>query len=109
MEGHKIATMAEAFFVSVAPHNPLSPLSTVVALHLDTVVPNFLIQETSDSPDRDKILSEPIEIVRDGYMVPPSGPGWGVELNEDFLRSRPYAERRMFPMQFADDGSIIDL
>jgi galactonate dehydratase len=109
MEAHKIASMAEAFFVSVAPHNPLSPLSTVIALHLDTVIPNFLIQETSDSPDRDKILTEPIEIVRDGYMVPPSGPGWGVDLNEDFLRARPYVERRMFPIQFAEDGSIVDL
>jgi galactonate dehydratase len=109
LEGYKIATMAEAFMVSIAPHNPLSPLSTAIALHLDTVVPNFLIQETSGSPDRDKILTEPIEIVRDGYMVPPSKPGWGVELNEDFLRSQGYQERRMFQIQFADDGSIVDL
>jgi galactonate dehydratase len=109
MEAHKIATMAEAFFVSVAPHNPLSPLSTVIALHLDTVIPNFLIQETSTSPDRDKILTTMVESVQDGYLVPPSGPGWGVELNEDFLRSQPFAERRMFPIQFAEDGSILDL
>jgi galactonate dehydratase len=109
MEGHKIATMAEAFFVSIAPHNPLSPLATVIALHLDTVVPNFLIQETSGSPDRDNILTAPVEAVQDGYLVPPSGPGWGVELNEDFLRSQPLAERRMFPIQLAEDGSIVDL
>jgi galactonate dehydratase len=109
MEGHKIAAMAEAFFVSIAPHNPLSPLSTVVCLHLDTVVPNFLIQEISGGPERDQILTTAVENLQDGYMVPPGGPGWGVELNEDFLRAHPYQERRMFPIEFADDGSIVDL
>jgi galactonate dehydratase len=109
LEGYKIATMAEAFMVSIAPHNPLSPLSTVIALHLDTVVPNFLIQEISGSPERDKILTQPVEDVQDGYLVPPSGPGWGVELNEDFLRAHGYQERKMFPLQFAEDGAIVDL
>ena len=42
---HKIAAMAEAFYVSLAPHNPWSPLSTAISLHLDPVIPNFLIQE----------------------------------------------------------------
>ncbi len=42
---HKIAAMAEAFYVSLAPHNPWSPLSTAISLHLDAVIPNFLIQE----------------------------------------------------------------
>ena len=109
LEGYKIATMAEAFMVSIAPHNPLSPLSTVIALHLDTVVPNFLIQETSGSPERDKILNQRVEDVQDGYLVAPTGPGWGVELNEDFLRAHGYPDRKMFPMQFAEDGAIIDL
>lgn len=109
MESHKIASMAEAFFVSLAPHNPLSPLSTVICLHLDTVAPNFLIQETSGGPDRDQILTTPVEVVRDGYMNVPTGPGWGVELNEDFLRSRPYREDSIFPIQLAEDGSIVDL
>ncbi|HVC34951.1 MAG TPA: galactonate dehydratase [Chloroflexota bacterium] len=109
METHKIAAMAEAFFVSIAPHNPLSPLSTVVCLHLDTVAPNFLIQETSGGPDRDQILTTPVEVVEDGYMQVPRGPGWGVELNEDFLRSHPYREDSIFQIQFAEDGSIVDL
>ena len=109
LEGYKIATMAEAFYVSIAPHNPLSPLSTVVALHLDTVVPNFLIQELILHPERQRILKQPVEIARDGYIEPPRGPGWGVELNEEYLRANPYQERRMFPIAFAEDGSIVDL
>jgi galactonate dehydratase len=109
MEGHKIASMAEAFYVSIAPHNPLSPLSTVVALHLDTTVPNFLIQEFVRSGDREQILTTPVEIVKDGYMQPPSGPGWGVELNESYLRAHPPLEKRMFTPTFAEDGSIVDM
>jgi galactonate dehydratase len=109
MEGHKIASMAEAFYVSIAPHNPLSPLSTVVALHLDTTVPNFLIQEFVRSGERKDILTTTVENVVDGYMEPPRGPGWGVELNEDYLRSRPFIQRRMFPLNFAEDGSIVDM
>jgi galactonate dehydratase len=109
LEVYKIAAMAEAFMVSVAPHNPLSPLSTVVCLHLDTVVPNFLIQEIPGSPDRDKILTTQAETVTAGYMVPPSGPGWGVELNTEFLRAQGFRQSRMFPIQYAEDGSLLDL
>jgi galactonate dehydratase len=109
MEGHKIATMAEAFFVSIAPHNPLSCLSTVICLHLDTVVPNFLIQEQIIRPEHKEILTTPADVVHGGYMEPPRGPGWGVELNEDFLRAHPYQEGRMFPLELAEDGSLIDL
>jgi len=109
MEGHKIATMAEAFFVSIAPHNPLSILSTVICLHLDTVVPNFLIQEQIVRPEHREMLTAPADVVRDGYMEPPRGPGWGVELNEEFLRAHPYQERRMFPLELAEDGSLVDL
>ncbi len=98
LEGYKIATMAEAFMVSIAPHNPLSPLSTVIALHLDTVVPNFLIQETSRSPERDKILNQRVEEVQDGYLVAPTGPGWGEPVSYVGL-SRKAAT-------FADSGAV---
>ena len=109
METHKIATMAEAFYVSIAPHNPLSPLSTVVCLHHDSVAPNFLIQEIAGNPGREHILTTSAEVVQDGYMVPPPGPGWGVELNEDFLRASPPEGDGTFSIQFAEDGSIVDL
>lgn len=95
--------------VSVAPHNPLSPLSTVVCLHLDTVTPNFLIQEVAAGPGREQILTVPVEVVRDGYMTVPPGPGWGVELNEAFLRAHPYEERHTFTVQLGEDGSIVDM
>jgi galactonate dehydratase len=108
-ETHKIASMAEAFMVSIAPHNPLSPLATVVCLHLDSVVPNFLIQECQVTPERQNILTTAAEIVEDGYMRCPTGPGWGVELNEDFLRAHPYNGEKVFPELYAEDGSIVDM
>ena len=112
LEAYKIATMAEAFYVSIAPHNPLSPLSTTVCLHLDTVVPNFLIQEIPWSPDRADLLTVDVEQVQDGYLTVPEGPGWGVDLNLDFVRAHPAdleKSSRAFSMQFAEDGSILDL
>jgi galactonate dehydratase len=109
LEGYKIATMAEAFMVAIAPHNPLSPLSTVVALHLDTVVPNFAIQEVTRGPERASLLTGDAEVLRDGHMVPPSGPGWGLDVDEEFVRAHPIEDVNMFSVQFAEDGSIVDL
>jgi galactonate dehydratase len=109
MEGHKIATMAEAFMVAIAPHNPLSPLATAVALHLDTVVPNFAIQEVSRGPERERILGVDVERPTDGYLSVPDGPGWGVELDEAFLRAHPLVDVDRFPIELAEDGSIVDL
>lgn len=109
LETYKIAAMAEAFMASIAPHNPLSPLSTVVCLHLDSVAPNFLIQEVAFNAGREHLLNKNVEIVQDGYLTPPTGPGWGVELNDEFLRAHPYQSDNIFPIRYAEDGSIIDL
>jgi galactonate dehydratase len=92
-EVFKIAAMAEAFYVSVAPHNPWSPLSTAISLHLDAVVQNFLIQELPTAlapPGRARLIKEQIEHPTDGYLGIPSGIGWGVELDEEFVRAHPW-------------------
>lgn len=92
-EAYKIAAMAEAFYASIAPHNPWSPLTTAISLHLDAVVPNFLIQEipTADAPpDRHRLLQEQIENPREGHLEIPTGLGWGVSLAEDFIRAHPW-------------------
>ena len=59
-EGKKIAAMAEANFKVIAPHNPLSPLSTVQNVHYAASIPNFLILEYKgdNQPDRKDILNE---------------------------------------------------
>ena len=93
LEVYKIAAMAEAFYASLAPHNPWSPLTTAISLHLDAVVPNFLIQEIPTAgapPDRHRLLHQQIEHPCDGHLEIPSGPGWGVDLDEEFIRSVPW-------------------
>ena len=111
METFKIAAMADAFFSTIAPHNPLSPLSTVICLHLDTVVSNFLIQEVpnGNNPARKNLINGFEENPVDGYLKVPSGPGWGVSLNEAFIRSLPERPPPKRSVTFDTDGSILDL
>lgn len=86
----KIATMAETFYVPVAPHNSNGPLSTVASLHFDMTIPNNLMQEVYvNFLDRyNEVLTDPIEI-EDGTCKPPEGPGWGTELREDVIERYP--------------------
>ena len=91
METKKIAAIAEAFYVSVAPHNCRGPLGTVIAMHLCANIPNFLILETFedyDVPWRCD-LTPGTPRVKDGYYDLPTAPGWGVEVDEDLIRRHP--------------------
>jgi galactonate dehydratase len=113
LEVYKIAAMAEAFYVSMAPHNPWSPLSTAISLHLDAVVPNFMVQEiptAGSHPDRGRLLQQSVETPRDGYLEIPSGPGWGVDLDEEFIRSvrwDPAAPRPKPWLPLLPDGGLV--
>lgn len=93
LEVYKIAAMAEAFYVNIAPHNPWSPLTTAISLHLDAVVPNFLMQEIPTAgahAGRARLLQQQIEAPTDGYLDIPSGHGWGVDLDDDFIAAHPW-------------------
>jgi len=83
LEAKKIAAMAEAEYLTVAPHNPMGPISTAVSTHFAASTGNFLILEyrmDNSPPSRDLIL-EPIKLV-DGHLEIPETPGLGIELNE---------------------------
>jgi len=97
MQGLKIAALAEAYLVPVAPHNPNSPLSTIISAHICAAIPNFVALEFTwpDVPWRDKVISEPLK-VRDGYLELPTGPGLGVDLVEEEIAKHPYEEKRDF-------------
>ncbi len=90
-EMKKIAAMAEAHYVSVAPHNPLGPLATAVNTHFAASTPNFLILEyhADDEGIRAEVLKEPVRLV-DGYVHVPEAPGLGVELTDGILEKYPY-------------------
>jgi galactonate dehydratase len=85
-EGKKIAAMAEAEHVSVAPHNPQSPLMTAVYAHIDAAMPNFMIQEVFED-----LLDTPV-VVEDGVLQIPEGPGIGVDLDLNEVRNRELDE-----------------
>jgi galactonate dehydratase len=105
-EMKKIASMAEAHYVSVAPHNPLGPLATTANVHFAATAPNFIVLEyhADDVGLRSEILREPLEL-KDGYLVLPDAPGLGVDLNEEVFEKYPYrAWRRGRPTK--PDGML---
>ncbi|SOE93421.1 galactonate dehydratase [Burkholderia sp. D7] len=90
METKKIAAMAEAWGMRVAPHVCGSPLATQVALHLSANLPNFFIQELYPyfrfhEGYIDTVLEAPEARVTNGYLALPEGPGLGLTLNREAL------------------------
>lgn len=107
-EVRRIAAMAEAHGISVAPHNPLGPIATVANLHLAVATPNHLIQEVmrSDVPWRDDIVRGVPPIV-DGHMAPPEAPGLGIDVDESAAAAHPYQPEPQYRW-FHEDGSVAE-
>ena len=95
LELRKIASMAEAFDVAVAPHCPLGPISLAASMQVNACTPNAIIQEQSlgihynegnDLLDYlvDKSVFNPV----DGHVPNLSGPGLGIEVDEEFVVER---------------------
>jgi 2-dehydro-3-deoxyphosphogalactonate aldolase len=89
LESKKIAGMAEAHYAAIAPHMYCGPVAAAAAIQLDTCSPNFLIQEFNTTGLHAEILKKPIRFDK-GYIIPPTEPGLGVELNEDVVAEHPY-------------------
>ena len=106
LEMKKIAAMAEAHYVRVAPHNPMGPVATAVNTHFAASTPNFFILEyhPDDEGARKDLLQEPL-MVKDGYIPLPTKPGLGIELNEEAIRRYP-AKRWKRGFEFRADGSV---
>jgi len=105
----KIAALAEAHYAQVVPHNPLSPVSTAACIQLAACIPNFALQEYSDSeqdPPKSEIVRGALKI-DSGYLLIPDAPGIGVELAEDAAQRHPYRPRGL-STRLQADGSVID-
>ena len=108
-ECKKIAALAEAYYVKVAPHNPQGPVATAAAAHLAMAIPNFHILEyVRQEPYRDQALRE-AWIVEKGNLTVPDRPGLGVELNEAILLASPPRLQRGPRNAFMADGSVFDV
>ncbi|MHB0856976.1 MAG: galactonate dehydratase [Anaerolineae bacterium] len=104
-EGRLIAGMAEAYYAAVAPHCPLGPIALAASLQLDATIPNFLIQEHTSLGEG--YLRTPFHF-QDGYVDLPSGPGLGIELDEEALADKLGHDWRNPQTFHPDDGAAVD-
>jgi galactonate dehydratase len=91
LEAQKIAAMAHARFLPVAPHNPTGPVVNAMTLQLAATIPNFCILETIsvDVPWRKEIVRESL-CFDNGSITIPNVPGLGLELDEEACARHPY-------------------
>jgi galactonate dehydratase len=96
LEAKKIAAMAEVDHVQIAPHLYCGPVVGAANIQLATCSPNFLILEGIERWDgfHAQILRKPIRWEQ-GYVIPPTEPGLGIELNEDFIKDFPYTDNQL--------------
>jgi galactonate dehydratase len=92
LEGKKIAALAEAHNAQIAPHLYCGPIVGAANIQLATCSPNFLILESIGDWGgfHADLLKAPIRW-EGGYVIPPTAPGLGVELDEEVARAHPYA------------------
>ncbi|MBM3279606.1 MAG: galactonate dehydratase [Candidatus Handelsmanbacteria bacterium] len=102
----KIAALAEASYVGVVPHNPLSCVLTAACAHLDAAIHNIPVQEYPwdefHHPKRDLVV-EPLRCEK-GYLIVPTAPGLGIELNEEAFPHYPPVPYQRPPLITPDGG-----
>ncbi len=91
LEAKKITTMAESYYAQIAPHLYAGPVIGMANVHLAACSPNFLILESIETWGgfHGKIIKKPVQWEA-GYVIPPTEPGLGIELDEDVARAHPY-------------------
>jgi 2-dehydro-3-deoxyphosphogalactonate aldolase len=91
LEGKKIAALAEVHNAQIAPHLYCGPIVGAANLQLATCSPNFSILEgiLDWGGFHAELLKAPLRW-EGGYLIPPTEPGLGVELDEEIARAHPY-------------------
>lgn len=115
-EVKKIASMAEAYDVALAPHCPLGPIALASCLQVDATAANTLIQEQSlnihynETNDVLDYLADPgVFDYADGYVDLPDEPGLGVEIDEAYVRERAEEDVDWHnPVWYREDGSVAE-
>jgi galactonate dehydratase len=109
-EARKIAALADAYRVAMAPHNPQGPVSTAASLEFGFATPSYVICETvhGDVPWRADVVSEGFTVERAGRIVRPNQrPGLGIEINEAEVAKHPF-QQELLLRTFQKDGSVGD-
>jgi galactonate dehydratase len=91
IQGKRVADMAEAYEINIAPHNYYSHLADTIAAQFCGTLPNVKIMEIDidDVAWKTELMTVP-PTIQDGYISVPSGPGWGTAINEEVLRAHPW-------------------
>ncbi|MDQ8004166.1 MAG: galactonate dehydratase [Pedobacter sp.] len=106
MELKKIASMAEAHYIPICPHNPSGPIANAATLQLAACIPNFYLLETmsNDIPYRNEISTEKV-VFENGEMLIGNAPGLGIDINEEAILKYPYEARNLRHYQ----GNLTDI
>jgi galactonate dehydratase len=108
----KIATLAEAYMVPLAPHNTCSELGLSASLHAVAAVPFFLIQEgyLDGHIMPPGVARKNWDVDKEGYASLPQGPGLGVEMDETMMAKVAADPKRAFrwPVPTLPDGAVRD-
>lgn len=101
--------MAEMNYASLAPHNPLGPVSLAACLQVDACCPNALVQEHPGMPDKLDLgvglLKEPF-VIDQGRIRIPQGDGLGIEIDEEALKEHLFDGNWHNPTILLEDGSL---
>jgi galactonate dehydratase len=109
-EARRIAAIADARRIALAPHNPQGPVSTAASLEFGFSQPSYIICETvtEDVPWREEVVDTAHGVLREGRIVRPSGrPGLGVEVNEAAAARHPFQQESLQRVYYRD-GSVGD-
>jgi len=114
-EVHKIAAMADAYDVALAPHCPLGPIALAACVQVDAVAPNALIQEQSlgihyneGTDELAYLADQSVFEYEEGYVDLPDDPGLGIEIDEEVVRERADSPDWHNPVWRHDDGSVAE-
>jgi galactonate dehydratase len=115
-EVKKIAAMAEAYDVAVAPHCPLGPIALAACLQVDATTPNVFIQEQSlkihyneGSDLLDYLLDQTVFAYTDGFVAIPKNDGLGISINEELVREAAHRGHQWKnPVWRNEDGTVAE-
>jgi galactonate dehydratase len=103
LEAKKVAALAEVHYAQIAPHLYCGPVVGAANIQIATCSPNFLILESIQKWDgfHAELLKKPIRWEQ-GYVIPPTAPGLGVELDEAVARKHAYVEDSRLHLEMID-------
>jgi L-alanine-DL-glutamate epimerase-like enolase superfamily enzyme len=103
LEAKKIAALAEVHYAQIAPHLYCGPIVGAANIQIAACSPNFLILESilQWGGFHAELLHQPI-VWEDGFVIPPTAPGLGVELNEAVALANPYLDDTLLHLEMID-------